>query len=134
LARLWHSAAEWPTLVLGGLSITKGLEMAAKDLKETRDELVNPTAKQLTDWIQTDESKRVGQKRNGGESVGYQMGREIVTLLGRKQAELDEEDYAHMRKVTGYIKRHLAQRPDGDVTDSPWRWNLMNWGHDPLKH
>ena len=38
-----------------------------------------------------------------------------------------------MRKVVGYVKRHSAQRPDGDVTDTPWRYSLMNWGHDPAK-
>jgi hypothetical protein len=38
-----------------------------------------------------------------------------------------------MRKVVGYVHRHLAQRPDGDVTDTAWRHSLMNWGHDPLK-
>jgi hypothetical protein len=37
-----------------------------------------------------------------------------------------------MRKVVGYINRHLAQRPSGDVTDTRWRHSLMNWGHDPL--
>ena len=29
--------------------------------------------------------------------------------------------------------RHLAQRPSGNVTDTPWRYSLMNWGHDPKK-
>ncbi len=37
----------------------------------------------------------------------------------------------HMRKVVGYVERHRAQRPSGDVTDTPWRYSLMNWGHDP---
>jgi hypothetical protein len=37
-----------------------------------------------------------------------------------------------MRTVVGYVHRHLAQRPDGDVTDTRWRRSLMNWGHDPL--
>ena len=41
------------------------------------------------------------------------------------------DDAAHMRTVVGYIHRHLAQRPSGDVTDSRWRSSLMNWGHDP---
>ena len=44
-----------------------------------------------------------------------------------------EFDDTHMRKVVGYTKRHLAQRPSGDVTDSAWRYSLMNWGHDPVK-
>jgi hypothetical protein len=37
-----------------------------------------------------------------------------------------------MHKVVGYVHRHLAQRPSGDVTDTAWRYSLMNWGHDPL--
>jgi len=35
--------------------------------------------------------------------------------------------------VHGYVARHSEQRPDGDVTDTKWRWSLMNWGNDPLK-
>jgi hypothetical protein len=38
-----------------------------------------------------------------------------------------------MRKVNGYVKRHLAQRPQGDIADTAWRYSLMNWGHDPDK-
>ncbi|HSU37880.1 MAG TPA: DUF3140 domain-containing protein [Propionibacteriaceae bacterium] len=45
---------------------------------------------------------------------------------------MTDDDLAHMRKVNGYVKRHLAQRPQGDITDTAWRYSLMNWGHDPL--
>jgi hypothetical protein len=38
-----------------------------------------------------------------------------------------------MRKVVGYIHRHTAQRPAGDVSQTRWRYALMNWGHDPLR-
>jgi hypothetical protein len=38
-----------------------------------------------------------------------------------------------MRRVNGYIGRHVAQRPSGDLEDSAWRRSLMTWGHDPLK-
>jgi hypothetical protein len=31
-----------------------------------------------------------------------------------------------MRKVVGYVRRHLAQGK-GDVTNTRWRWSLMNW-------
>jgi hypothetical protein len=34
--------------------------------------------------------------------------------------------------VVGYIHRHLAQRPAGDISQTHWRYSLMNWGHDPL--
>jgi hypothetical protein len=39
----------------------------------------------------------------------------------------------HMRRVSGYVGRHLAERPARDVEESAWRYSLMNWGHDPLK-
>jgi hypothetical protein len=96
-------------------------------------EAVNMTAGELEKWLATDESNAVGQKSDGGESVGHDSGRKIVTLLHTKKADLTEADAAHMRKVVGYVHRHLAQRPDGDVTATRWRYSLMNWGHDPLK-
>jgi hypothetical protein len=48
-------------------------------------------------------------------------------------AELSDDDYAHMKKVVGYVHRYKAQRPKGDVTETRWRFSLMNWGYDPLK-
>ncbi|NUW36025.1 DUF3140 domain-containing protein [Nonomuraea sp. SMC257] len=94
---------------------------------------VNMTAKELESWLATDESKAVGQKSDGGESTGHESGRKIVELLHAEKESLTEPDYAHMRKVIGYIRRHLAQRPSGDVRETRWRHSLMNWGHDPLK-
>jgi hypothetical protein len=96
-------------------------------------EAVNMTRKELEEWLDTDEAKSVGQKKDGGESTGHHSGRRIVELLQTRKAELSGDDYAHMRKVTGYVRRHLAQRPDGDVAETPWRYSLMNWGHDPTK-
>ncbi len=50
-----------------------------------------------------------------------------------KKADLTDDDWDWMAKVVGYINRHTAQRPSGDVAASDWRYSLMNWGHDPLK-
>ncbi|WDZ84258.1 DUF3140 domain-containing protein [Micromonospora cathayae] len=97
---------------------------------------VNMSPTELTRWLDSDESKHVGWHKKGspgGESVGHESGRKIIDLLRRKRAELSDADYRHMRKVVGYVHRHLAQRPSGDVRDTRWRWSLMNWGHDPLK-
>jgi hypothetical protein len=100
-----------------------------QDFRDT----VNMAAGELEKWLATDESKRVGQKDGNSESTGHASGRRIVGLLRVKKSELSDDDYAHMRKVIGYAHRHLAQRPSGDVTESTWRYSLMNWGHDPLK-
>jgi hypothetical protein len=97
------------------------------------DSAVNMTASELEKWLETDESRAVGQKDGGGESTGHASGRRIVALLRTKKADLTDADRAHMRKVAGYVHRHLAQRPSGDVRETPWRYSLMNWGHDPLK-
>jgi hypothetical protein len=95
---------------------------------------VNMTASQLEKWLDSDESKQVGQKSGGGEWTGHASGRRIVDLLGTKKADLTDSDVAHMRKVSGDVKRHLEQRPaKEDVETSRWRYSLMNWGHDPLK-
>ena len=100
-------------------------------------EAVNMTPAALEKWLATEHSQEVGDSHapggDGGESTGHKSGRGIMELLHKKQAELGPDDLAHMRKVVGYVHRHLAQRPDGDVTDTPWRYSLMNWGHDPEK-
>jgi hypothetical protein len=106
------------------------------DRKSIRDEFgeaVNMTASRLKQWLDTDESKAVGQKaEGGGESTGHESGRHIVRILEKKQADYSDADYAHMRKVVGYVARHSAQRPEGDIEDTRWRHSLMNWGNDPL--
>ncbi|MBD0268597.1 DUF3140 domain-containing protein [Pseudanabaena sp. FACHB-2040] len=110
--------------------------MSEHSKRETIDEfkaIVNMTPGQLESWLQTEESQSVGQKDGDEESTGHQSGRQIVELLQKHQADYGEDDLAHMRKVIGYIHRHSAQRPSGDVEDTRWRYSLMNWGHDPLK-
>lgn len=93
-------------------------------------DLVNLQPKQLEEWLETEESRSVGDSDNG-ESTGHRSGRRIVEIKRKNKADLTDADYDHMRKVNGYIRRHLAQRPQGDISETPWRYSLMNWGHDP---
>ena len=96
-------------------------------------EAVNMAPAELERWLGREESRSVGQKRGGnGESTGHEAGRRIVEVLRTKKSELSEADYEHMRKVSGYVARHLKQRPS-DPEHSRWRYSLMNWGHDPMK-
>lgn len=111
--------------------------MAATDEKQGTwaefQEVVNMTAGEIEDWLGTEESKAVGAKDDGGESIGHASGRRIVTILRKKKSDLTDADYDHMREVIGYVHRHLAQRPSGDIGDTRWRYSLKNWGHDPSK-
>jgi hypothetical protein len=97
-------------------------------------EAVNMAPAELEKWLDSEDSKRVGPKSDGGgESVGHKSGRRIVEIKRTKKADLSDADYAHMQKVAGYVARHRKQRPEKDVKESDWRYSLMNWGHDPLK-
>jgi hypothetical protein len=93
---------------------------------------VNMSADEIEAWLDTPESRRVGQKKEGGESVGHAAGRRLVLILRTPEPELTGADWAHMRKVAGFVARHRAQEPANPVT-SRWRYSLMNWGFDPLK-
>jgi len=111
--------------------------MAQLDRDKVRkdfDEAVNMTASELKKWLSTKESHAVGFKGEDGkgESVGHASGRRIVAILGKTKADLTDDDYAHMRKVVGYVRLHRAQEP-ANVATSRWRYSLMNWGNDPLK-
>ena len=84
----------------------------AAEIKRDFDRNVNMSAAALRKWLESDESKAVGQSDSGGEAVGHASGRRIVSILEKRKGDLDAEDYAHMKKVNGYVERHLAQRPD----------------------
>lgn len=93
---------------------------------------VNLSAEELEAWLETPESRRVGFKKDDGESVGHASGQRIVSILRWPEDQADPDDLAFMRKVVGFVRRHRAQEPANIVT-SRWRYSLMNWGHDPLK-
>ena len=102
---------------------------------------VNMAPAELEAWLKTEDSKSVGwaggankTDSSGPESVGHHEGGRIVEIRRKHKADFTDGDYADMKKVTGYVHRHLAQGgPKDDVEHSSWRYSLMNWGHDPLK-
>jgi hypothetical protein len=112
------------------------------DVRHAFGDAVNMTAGQLRRWLATDESRSVGATPSGErktatsggpESVGHASGRQIVRILGKRADHLTDADYAHMRKVSAFVERHLAQRPEHEELEtSRWRYSLMNWGHDPF--
>ena len=94
---------------------------------------VNMTPSEIEDWLETDKSKSVGQDSGDGESIGRKSAKKIIKIKRKKKEELTATNYEHMQKVNSYVSRHLAQRPDGDIKESDWRYSLKNWGHDPIK-
>lgn len=96
--------------------------------------LINLTPSELENWLKTEESQSVGQTKEGeDEAIGHKSGRHILEILRKPVSDYTEDDLNHINRVLSYIHRHTAQRPSGDIEDTPWRYSLMNWGHDPLK-
>ncbi|KQS36163.1 DUF3140 domain-containing protein [Pedobacter sp. Leaf194] len=91
---------------------------------------VNMSPSELELWLDTKESKSVGWDSGDGESIGHKSGKKIIEIKHKKKEQLSPGDYKHMQKVVGYIKRHLAQRPDGNLNETDWNYSLKNWGHD----
>ena len=113
-------------------------EEARVKVRKDFEEAVNMSPAELESWLDTDESKSVGDTGGsaGGndESTGHKSGKRIVEIKRTKVADLTEDDHDWMAKVTGYVHRHSAQSgPEEDKAHSNWRYSLMNWGHDPLK-
>ena len=55
--------------------------------------------------------------------MGHESGRKIVKILQKNKGDLEAADLGHMKKVNGYVSRHLKQRPDksGDaLEDTAW--------------
>lgn len=111
--------------------------MSGKSYDEIWEEwgdLVNMAPKEIEEFLDTEESRKVGDTGGEGESTGHKSGKRIVEIKRTNKADLSDDQWDHMAKVVGYIKRHKAQGgPDEDVEHSKWRYSLMNWGHDPLK-
>lgn len=104
-----------------------------KEVQQEFKEVVNMSASQLKKWLDTEESKSVGQKKgDDDESTGHKSGEKIIDILGKKGGDLSDDDFAHMRKVISYVRRHSAQRPK-ETEGSNWLYSLKNWGHDPDK-
>ncbi|WP_181768723.1 DUF3140 domain-containing protein [Streptomyces albidus (ex Kaewkla and Franco 2022)] len=94
---------------------------------------VNLPAGQLEHWLETKESRNAGRHKGQSESHGHATGRRIVRLLRTRKADFTADDLVHMRKIIHHIDRQLRHRPRGDVSDTEWRFSLMNWGHDPQR-
>ncbi|GAA5980015.1 hypothetical protein JCM11641_008263 [Rhodosporidiobolus odoratus] len=115
-------------------------------------EYVNMTPDELREWLETGDSQSSGQSKDndgkvkeGQESVGHESGRKIINILERNPKgdpeEYTEEDLAHMRKVTSYCKRHLAQegrmveeKGEEEYEHTKSYRSLKNWGHDATKN
>jgi Protein of unknown function (DUF3140) len=105
----------------------------ADEVRREFDDNVNMTAAELEKWLDTDESKRVGQK-DGGESARLrpQDRQDPQHQAGRIEAgrPRSHEEGQRLRVAASEAAPGQAEGP---AQDTAWAHSLKNWGHDPLK-
>ena len=109
------------------------LKPEQQEILKDFNEAVNMSASEIKKWLKTEESSSVGQKDKKGKIKGRKSGKKIVKILQKDRSNYKKKDFKHMKKVVSYVHRHLAQKPSGDIEETPWRYSLMNWGNDPMK-
>jgi hypothetical protein len=91
-------------------------------------ELVNMTSRELEDWLRTDAA---GETTEEPPEPG--LGSRVVQILGKRRADLTDDDLAVMERVVRRIRRERGDEPEPTAGDATWRHKLMSVGHDPLK-
>ena len=94
---------------------------------------VNMPAASIERWLATAESHAVDAPPGSAASASAgRVGERIVALLHRRPGAFTPDDVSFAREILERIGHLSADRPSGDVHDTPWRHALMNLGHDPL--
>ena len=102
------------------------------ELWEEFHRVVNMTSRELEEWLRADSSGETSEALP--DQVGPETGRHVLAILGKRRADVTEDDIVLMESVVDRI--HLERRDDLESTagDQAWRHRLMSVGHDPLKH
>lgn len=111
---------------------------AKEDVIVQFNEKVNMSAEELQAWLDDPKSEKAGT------GVGLESGHKSIEILKKNPdkdpEKYDEEDINHMRKVVGYINRHVAQedhlketKTKTELENAKSTISLKNWGHDPAK-
>ncbi|GAA1530013.1 DUF3140 domain-containing protein [Kribbella lupini] len=93
--------------------------------------LVNMTSRELEDWLRTNASSETTEALP--EDAGEELGAQVVRILGKRRADLTDDDISTMERVTIRVRRERGEDLDPVAGDAHWRHKLMSVGHDPLK-
>lgn len=107
--------------------------------------LINMSAKEIEEFLDSDEGKEAGLSRKEAASAGVSGGkitsgrdsaRAIIRMLGKKFEDWSENDWEWCSKQVSFISRALGGKgPLYDENGKKTRklLSLLVWGHDPRK-
>lgn len=93
--------------------------------------LVNMTSRELEDWLRTDASAE--NTETFPDEAGEDLGAHVVRVLGKRRADLTDDDIGVMERVVLRVRGERGEDLDPVAGDAHWRHRLMSVGHDPLK-
>ncbi len=95
-------------------------------------DIVNMSYREIEHWLFSPEAQSMGQKSISDEPINLEVGIRTLSMISKEVPDLFQHDYVQMQRSIERIHTELAKRPEGEIKNSAWRYNLMFWGHDPL--
>jgi len=102
------------------------------DVWEHFHELVNMSSPELRDWLLTMPDQMDTYASQPDLDV-HALGLAMLPVLDKRRTDLTPSDVDLMREVVDLISGRLANPPEDDVTNEPWRDTLLTLGHDPTR-
>lgn len=93
--------------------------------------VVNMSSRELEEWLRTrDAGERTEELP---DEAGTPTGRRVLGILGKRRADVTDQDLHTMRKVVETVRRSRGTQHEPRAGSTQWRHRLMTVGHDPLK-
>jgi hypothetical protein len=93
--------------------------------------VVNMTSRELQDWLAVEGA---GEETEAlPDQAGPPLGHRVLEILGKRKADLTDDDVAVMRRVVDKVVGKRGEELDAPVDDDRERRRLMDLGHDSLK-
>lgn len=118
--------------------INKNMDEQQKEKYRTWKKLINMSAKEIQNFLDSDEGKEAATAGASGGKIksGRDSARAIIRMLGTKVEDWSENDWEWCSRQISFISRALGMR--GPLYDEKGRktrklLSLLVWGHDPRK-
>src|SRR5256885_6169592 len=92
--------------------------------------LVNMSSPELRDWL-LNTPDGVDTYAPEPDVDVHALGLQVLQLKEKRRTDLTRSDVDVMREVADLIRGRLANAPDDDVANEPWRDTLLTLGPDP---
>jgi hypothetical protein len=102
------------------------------DVWEDFHALVNMSSPELRDWL-INTPDGVDTYAPEPDVDVHALGLRVLQVLDKRRTDLTQSDVDLMQEVTDLIRSRLANPPEDDVNNGPWRDTLLTLGHDPTR-